>query len=80
MGVYEGISAKLEIETDCYISLEAVEADKVKPECHRKYSIFEASVNFEKVKLVKFDGKNYLTKSTHFIVDGPIPYLHSGRS
>jgi len=86
--VYVGISAKLDIETDFYISSEAVEADKRRPEWKRKYALFEASVNLQKVWLVKYDGKTYLTKSTHiedsgiplFIIDGPIPRLHSGKT
>lgn len=79
MAVYEGISGGLVIETDYYVSLEAIEHDKGLPECKRQYAIFEASVDLEKVSLAKYDGKNYLIKSTIMRVDGPIPHLRSGK-
>ena len=79
MSVYEGISGGLVIETDFYVSLEAVDYDKGLPECKRQYAIFEASVDLEKVSIAKWEGKNYLIKSTIIRVDGPIPHLKSGK-
>jgi len=80
MAVYEGISGGLVIETDYYVSREAIDYDRGLPECQRQYAIFEASVDLEKVSLAKYEGKNYLIKSTIIRVDGLIPHFRSGRS